>query len=504
MQLQKLARFVCLTTAALALLVLPDARMQAETYDPDWKSLDARPTPEWYLDAKLGIFIHWGVYSVPSFAYPDSYSEWYWHSLNGERENPNQRQSRNARATREFHERVYGEDFEYKDFAPLFKAELFDPDQWADVFQRSGAKYVVLTSKHHDGYALWPSKEADKTWGRKWNSAAVGPQRDLLGDLGASVRAAGLKMGFYYSLYEWFNPLWLSDRERYVNEHMIPQFKDAVTRYNPAIIFSDGEWDMEYRKWRSAELLAWLFNEAPNRNEVVVNDRWGKGIRHKHGGYYTTEYGAGMADASHPWEENRGMGHSFGYNRNEPLSNYKTGKELVWILIDLVSRGGNFLLDVGPTADGRIPELQQDRLLELGAWLEINGEAIFGTRTWKTPAQWTAGERPVQGYGEYREKYDILELAGSAPVNGKARKEVFFTRKGPDLYAITPGLPKGKLILKGVQAPKGAEVSMLGLETPLKWKQRKNNLAISVPALSVDEAPGRHAYAFKIPGGAGD
>ena len=198
------------------------------------------------------------------------------------------------------------------------------------------------------------------------------------------------------------------------------------------------------------------------------------------------------------------MGHSFGYNRNEPLSNYRTGKELVWILIDLVSRGGNFLLDVGPTADGRIPELQQDRLLELGAWLEINGEAIFGTRTWETAAQWTAGERPAQGYGQYREKYDILELAGAAPVNGKARKEVFFTRKGRDLYAITPGRPQGKLVLKGVRAPKEAEVSLLGLDRALAWKQRKNNLVISVPALSADEGPGRHAYAFKIPGGAGD
>ena len=504
MQLRKFALFVCCLTAALSPAAFPGARMQAQPYEPDWESLDARPTPEWYLDAKLGIFIHWGVYSAPAFAYPDSYSEWYWHSLDGERANPNERQSRNARATREFHERVYGKDFAYEDFAPLFKAELFDPDQWADVFRRSGAKYVVLTSKHHDGYALWPSKEAGKTWGRKWNSVEIGPQRDLLGDLGSSVRAAGLKMGFYYSLYEWFNPLWLSDRERYVNEHMIPQFKDVVTRYEPAIIFSDGEWDMEYQKWRSPELLAWLFNESPSRGEVVVNDRWGKGIRHKHGGYYTTEYGAGMADSSHPWEENRGMGHSFGYNRNEPLGNYRTGKELVWILIDLVSRGGNFLLDVGPTADGRIPELQQDRLLELGAWLEVNGEAIFGTRTWKTSAQWTEGERPAQGYGQYREKYDILELAGSTPVNGKARKEVFFTRKGPDLYAIVPGWPQGKLVLKGVRAPEEAEVSMLGMERPLKWKQRKGGLVITVPALSVDEVPARHAYAFKIPGGAGN
>ena len=497
-------KVIASAVVAVALFALVVTNASAQPYEPNWESLDARPTPDWYLDAKLGIFIHWGVYSVPSFAYPDSYSEWYWHSLNGDHENSGERQVRNAQATRDFHDRVYGGDFKYEQFAPRFKAELFDPNQWADVFRRSGAKYVVLTSKHHDGYALWPSKEASNTWGRKWNSVEIGPERDLLGDLGDSVRAAGMKMGFYYSLYEWFNPLWLSDRDKYVAEHMIPQFKDVVTRYKPALIFSDGEWDMEYQKWQSPEMLAWLFNEAPSRDEVVINDRWGKDIRHKHGGYYTTEYGAGMADASHAWEENRGIGHSFGYNRNEPLSNYKTTKELVWVLVDLVSRGGNFLLDVGPTADGRIPELQQDRLLELGAWLEVNGEAIFGTRTWKTSAQWTKGEQPVQGYGEYREKYDILELAGSAPVNGKARKEVFFTRKGKDLYAITPGLPKGTLTLKGVKAPKGTAVSMLGLDRTLKWKQIKGDLVITVPILTADEVPGQYAYAFKIPGGAGD
>ncbi len=497
-------KIVTRCVVALALIALVAANVSAQAYEPNWESLDARPTPDWYLDAKLGIFIHWGVYSVPSFAYPDSYSEWYWHSLNGARDNSNERQSRNSQATREFHDRVYGKDFKYEQFAPRFKAELFDPDQWADVFRRSGAKYVVLTSKHHDGYALWPSKEASNTWGRKWNSVEVGPERDLLGDLGDSVRSAGMKMGFYYSLYEWFNPLWLGDRDKYVREHMIPQFKDVVTRYKPAIIFSDGEWDMEYQKWQSPEMLAWLFNEAPSRDEVVINDRWGKDIRHKHGGYYTTEYGAGMADASHAWEENRGMGHSFGYNRNEPLSNYKTGKELVWVLVDLVSRGGNFLLDVGPTADGRIPELQQDRLLELGAWLDVNGEAIFGTRTWKTSAQWTQGEQPNQEYAQYRQKYDILELAGLAPVDGKARKQAFFTRKGQDLYAITPGLPKGSLTLNGVKVSKGASVSMLGLGRSLKWKQKRGDLVISVPILSADEVPGDYAYVFKIPGGAGE
>ena len=182
----------------------------------------------------------------------------------------------------------------------------------------------------------------------------VGPHRDLAGDLAAAVRAHGLKMGYYYSLYEWYNPLWLSDKPKYIAEHMTPQFKDLVTRYKPSIIFSDGEWDMDSKAWKSEELLAWLYNESPVKDQVIVDDRWGKDTRHKHGGYYTTEYAAGMKDASHAWEESRGMAYSYGYNRAEAIDDYRTGRELIMILVDLVSRGGNFLLDIGPTADGRI------------------------------------------------------------------------------------------------------------------------------------------------------
>ena len=500
----RLGRRFAVTWVSLASVAFTSApaELAAADFSSDWASLDSRPTPSWFLDAKLGIFIHWGVYSVPAFAYPDSYSEWYWHSLTASLEGRDERQRRNAAATREFHRRVYGDDFAYPQFAPLFKAEMFDPAEWADLFLRAGARYVVLTSKHHDGFALWPSREASRTWGRPWNSAESGPQRDLLGDLGDSVRAAGLKMGFYYSLYEWFNPLWLSDKDRYIREHMIPQFKDVVSRYRPALIFSDGEWDLEHERWQSTELLAWLFNEAPGRSEVVINDRWGKGIRHKHGGYYTTEYGAGMADGSHPWEENRGIGHSFGYNRNEPIDSYMTGKQLVWVLADLVSRGGNLLLDVGPTADGRIPLLQQARLLELGAWLSVNGEAIYGTRPWTTSAQWTEGKRPEQGYKQYRQKYDILELAGLAPRKGMARKMAFFTRKGDDLYAIVPGLPEGSLKLRGVRSRPGTKVTMLGVTRDLEWSQHADGVEISVPSMTPDELPGRHAYVFKVQSGA--
>lgn len=476
------------------------ARAQQTRYEPTWASLDRRPAPDWYLDAKFGIFIHWGVYSVPAYSAPDQYAEWYWNSLRATPRSDDGGARRRHEATVAFHERVYGKDFAYQQFAPLFRAELFDPDEWARIFRDAGARYVVLTSKHHDGFCLFPSEEANRHWGQPWNAVDVGPRRDLLGDLSEAVRRAGLKMGFYYSLYEWFNPLWLSDRKLYVERHMIPQFKDVVTRYEPSIIFSDGEWDMPSEDWRSPELLAWLYNESPVKDEVIVNDRWGRETRHRHGGYFTTEYGAGLPDATHPWEENRGMGFSYGYNRNEPLGNYRTGQELVWMLADLVARGGNLLLNVGPTADGRIPEVMQDRLKEIGDWLKVNGEAIYGTRTWTRSAQWTEGARPEQQYGDYRVKYDILAMAGQRPRNGQAVKQVFFTKKPGALYAITPGWPGPRLVLEDVVPARNTVVTMLGVPGRLTWRRRGNDLVIDTPPLSPDALPCRYAYTFKITG----
>jgi alpha-L-fucosidase len=488
--------------AALLITVLlaPGPEAQGTRYEPNWASLDTRPAPAWYLDAKFGIFIHWGVYAVPAYSTPNEYAEWYWYSLRAEPAKSDERGLKRHRDTVAFHERVYGKDFAYFQFAPQFKAELFDPDEWARIFEESGARYVAITSKHHDGFCLFPSAEANRHWGQPWNAVDIGPQRDLLGDLSESVRKAGLKMGFYYSLYEWFNPIWLADRQLYVDKHMIPQFKDVVTRYKPSIIFSDGEWDMPAADWKSPELLAWLYNESPVKDDVIVNDRWGKDTRHRHGGYFTTEYGAGMPDASHPWEENRGMGFSYGYNRNEPLSNYRTARELVWMLADLVARGGNLLLNVGPTADGRIPEVMQDRLREMGEWLSVNGEAIYGTRTWTRSAQWTAGVMPKQGFGEYRVAYDILTMAGQEPRDGTAVKQLFFTKKPDALYAITPGWPGATLVLKDVTPAANTVVTMLGVTTALKWRRQGSDLVIETPRLSVDQLPCRYAYTFKITG----
>ncbi len=478
------------------------ARAQQPRYEANWASLDSRPTPSWYTDAKFGIFIHWGVYSVPAFAAvhvkdENPYAEWYWNSLtNGmDAKGP----VGHGALTWAFHKRVYGPAFPYFNFAPMFRAELFDPGKWADLFVASGARYVALTSKHHEGFTLWRSPEANRSWGRPWNSVDLGPKRDLVLDLCEAGRRKGLRMGIYYSLYEWYNPLWLSDKPRYVKEHLIPQFKDVVTHVKPAIIFSDGEWELTSAEWHSPEMLAWLFNDSPVANEVVVDDRWGKDTRHKHGGYYTTEYTAGMQQSAHPWEENRGMGFSYGYNRMETFKDYRTDRELLLMLVDIVSRGGNLLLDIGPRADGGIPVIMEERLRELGNWLHSNGEAIYGTRAWWQTRQWSQGAVPRMQETDFRGEYDITKLVDSPPP-GAARVEAFFTAKDDAVYALLPSWPNGGIALNGVAAAGSAKIALLETSDELHFETRGTSLHIDVPDSLRSKFPFRNVYVLKMTG----
>jgi hypothetical protein len=296
--------------------------------------------------------------------------------------------------------------------------------------------------------------------------------------------------------------LWLSgDRDAYVQRHMFPQFKDLVTRYSPSVIFSDGEWDLPSEQWSAPALLAWLYNESPVAQKVVVNDRWGREGRHRHGGYYTTEYGAGLPGASHPWEENRGIGHSYGFNRNEDLADYATGQQLLLTLLDTVSRGGNLLLNIGPTADGRIPVVMQERLAYLGAWLEHNGEAVYGTRTFREGAQWSVGRKQeVDTSTNYRAKYDVEKLTLN-PAAGDARKEILFTRKGETLYAILPRYPRGELTIRNLRPSRGARISLLGSRhSNIAWRQRGGDVVFRVPDIGESELPFAGAHVFRIEG----
>uniref|UniRef100_UPI0032177864 alpha-L-fucosidase n=1 Tax=uncultured Draconibacterium sp. TaxID=1573823 RepID=UPI0032177864 len=446
------------------LVVFATQTVFSQRYKNNWKSIDSRPVPQWFEDVKFGIFIHWGLYAVPAWAPANAdigvyakYSEWYWYRINDN--------SKAGKLFRDYHNKTYGEDFKYQDFAPMFKAQHWDPEQWAELFKRAGAKYVVLTSKHHEGYTLWPSEQS---W--NWNSVDVGPHRDICGDLTKAVKDAGLHMGFYYSLYEWYNPLYHNNLEKYVDDHMIPQMKDLVTSYEPDILWTDGEWDYPSDKWKSTEFLAWLYNDSPVKNTICINDRWGKETRSKHGGYYTTEYDlvhsqTDIGEIERPWEECRGIGTSFGYNQMETPVNYMTSDALIDMLISKVASGGNLLLDVGPTADGRIPAIQQQRLYDIGDWLQINGEAIYGTKKWKD-----AKENQLQ--------------------------DVYFTQKGKDLYVHCTKYPDSNIEIKGIK--KASDVTLLGYSGKVAFKKSWKKVKISVPQLSPNTNPSQYAWVFKI------
>ena len=486
----------------LAMLFLLAFKAMAQPYEPKWESLDKRPVPAWFGDAKFGIFIHWGPYSVPAWAPVGTYAEWYQRWLQDKTCFGNSHPKPDA--VYDWHVRTYGKDFSYYQFGDLFKAQDFDPEAWARLFVESGAKYIVLTSKHHDGFCLWPSSLATKDFGRPWNSMDAGPKRDLVGELKEAVEKTPVKFGLYYSLYEWYNPLWKDKAKRgqFVDEHYLPQVKDLVTRYKPAMLWADGDWEETDTFWKSRELLTWLYNESPVKDTILVNDRWGKDCRHTHGGYYTTEYQSGFT-FDKPWEECRGIGFSFGYNRNEDVQDYNSAQVLILMLADVVSHGGNLNLDIGPDGTGKIPPIMQERLLQIGKWLKVNGEAIYGTHKWKTMVQWSAGHQMTGE--EYRKKKNLHYVDGGFvlkqtldPDPGMAVKEVFYTAKGDDVYAIVPRLPEGKLPLKGVVPQENTQVSMMGSGKMFQWRKAEDGIEVIVPPLLAKEVPCESAWVFKL------
>lgn len=447
-------------------------------FEPTWNSLDKRPIPHWFNQAKFGIFIHWGVYSVPSWRALgndryESYAEWYYARVMNDTKN----------GGNDFHCKNYGKDFEYRDFAPLFKAELFNPDFWADTFYKSGAKYVVLTAKHHDGYCLWPTKS---TYNNGWNSMDTGPQRDLVGELTEAVRKKGLKMGLYYSCIEWetnrtsrlpsghwLNPEIISKysipEDKYVNEHFIHQLKELISWYQPSLIFADGgEWEENEEYWKTKEFLSWLYNNAPNKDEVVVNDRFYKDMPGKHGDYFSSEYhDTDIVGPKHPWEESRGIGNSYGFNRAENLDDYKSSTELIHELISIISRGGNFLLNIGPTADGRIPVIMQQRIRDIGDWLTVNGEAVYGS---------TAVKEKIFSHD----------------------KHVYFSQHDTDIFVITTRWPEKNIVIQGNCTDNIHAVSLLGSDCTIDWNRDSSGLSIIPPDLSPITVPCNHAYVFKL------
>lgn len=397
--------------------------MQKKFFEPTWESVKTHTLPQWYDDCKLGIFIHWGLYSVPAWAEVtwelgaepsaeewfrhNPYAEWYLNTIRIP-DSP----------ARKHHDLTYGKGFPYERFAESFTCEKWDPSEWARLFKEAGAGYVVLTTKHHDGFCLFPSKYTD------YHAGNLGPKRDLVGDLTNAVREQGLRMGTYFSgLLDWTT--FSRPRIRHTNEDnynhtyafsdfSFNQAMELVDRYKPSVLWNDIGWP-EKGRMDLPHLFAHYYNSVP---EGVIDDRWDV----EYCDYTTAEYLHGERTLDKKWEMCRGLGLSFGYNQNEGDETVISGQALVRLLVEYVSHNGNLLINVGPRADGTIPEIQVDRLKKLGAWLKAHGEAIYGTRPWK-------------------EKQKDRLPSGA---------DVFYTRKGRNLYAIIDGLPLGT---KSVQLP---------------------------------------------------
>jgi alpha-L-fucosidase len=479
------------------------------TYRPTWESVATHPVPAWYEDAKLGVFVHWGPYSVPAWAprVPDiqtvlrdhgpswllrhnPYAEWYRNSA-----------GLKGSSTWRHHQETYGADFSYDGFVPRFEAAsgAADLGELAGLCRAAGARYVVLTAKHADGYCLWPTSQVHPVKG------AYRSGRDLVGDLSAAVRAAGMRMGLYYcGGYDWpFNGAVLSGLAdlalavpadpayaRYAEVHVA----ELVERYRPSVLWNDVGWP-------PGSDLAALFADYYNSVEDgVLNDRWFQTGRRRratdavlraaaavverlwplvprrrralvipqgrHFDFATPEYTAFDDIVEKKWEATRGVGNSFGANRNEDPAAALSATGLIRLLADVVAKNGNLLIGVGPEPDGEVPEWQAEPLRGLGRWLAVNGEAIYGTRPWSAAAAVTADDTPVRHTQDGRALY--LTLLG------------------------TPGTTKvvfPSLEVAG-DAADALRVGLLGSEGRIEHHLEGGRLAVDLPGrLPVSESP---------------
>uniref|UniRef100_H0X0G7 Alpha-L-fucosidase n=1 Tax=Otolemur garnettii TaxID=30611 RepID=H0X0G7_OTOGA len=459
------ARSEAVGVLLLLLLVLgvadlaPRARHPTQSqrrYTPDWPSLDSRPLPAWYDEAKFGVFVHWGVFSVPAWG-----SEWFWWHWKGEGLAPYQ----------SFMNENYPPGFSYADFGPEFTARFYHPEEWASLFQAAGAKYVVLTTKHHEGFTNWPSPVS---W--NWNSKDVGPHRDLVGELGTALRKRCVSTSSIPSLLVCFRSLQLASYLKgfwLLNKHMGPAPYSLSHRCRPSLRM----WSYCFYKLKPSyetqnEFTCWPTYEYSLKDDVVVNDRWGRNTSCHHGGFYNCQ-DKYMPHSlpSHKWEMCTSIDKlSWGYRRNMVISEVVKESQIIKELIQTVSLGGNYLLNIGPTKDGLIIPIFQERLLAVGKWLSINGEAIYATKPWR-----------VQ-----------LENMTS----------VWYTSKGSCVYAIFLHWPEnGVLSLAFPITTSSTTITMLGIQEDLKWSTDPiKGLLINLPQLPPSALPVQFAWTVKLTG----
>ncbi len=456
-------------------------------FQANWPSLEQYVVPAWYQDAKFGIFIHWGVYSVPGFG-----NEWYPRNMYDQK-NP-------AFA---HHVATFGpqSQFGYKDFIPRFKAEHYEPDAWARLFRDAGAKFVVPVAEHHDGFAMYDSSFSD------WCAARMGPKRDLIGDLATSVRKAGLHFGAssHRAEHFWFYDLGTefdSDVRNPANaefygparprkapggkaenqpdkaymDDWLARTSEIVDKYKPELMWFD--WWIEqpaFEPYRQ-RFAAYYYDKAAEWKRGVVINYKNKAYPDK-AAVLDIERGKLDAMRKEVWQTDTSIGlKSWGYIDNEQ---FRTPDSLIDDLVDIVSKNGILLLNIGPKPDGTIPEQAREILLEMGQWLKVNGEAIYGTRPWKT-----FGEGPTQvltgGFTDRKQK----------PFTGE---DIRFTSKGKAVYAIALDWPGKQMKVKSITA-KVRSVRLLGYSGKLHWTQTPDGLVVDLP----DKNPGKFAHALRV------
>ena len=473
-----------LTIVMLVLFVgaLFGVEYKNKAYEPEWESLIQHPTPEWFKDAKFSIYFHWGVYSVPAFG-----NEWYPRNM-----------YKKGSDIFEHHLKTWGpqDKFGYKNFIPLFTADKFNADEWVDLFVNSGAKFVGPVAEHHDGFAMWNSKLTD------WDAYDKGPKRDILGEISTTARKRGLKfMTSFHHAFDWkyYEYAYQYDAKdpRYAGLYNLPhapgtpesedfledwlgKLIEVIDNYQPDYIWFDFGWREPTFEPYKREFLAYYYNKA---------EEWGKNVVVS----YKDDHlpvGAGILDLERGrldslrqiyWITDTSIDKkSWCYITNP---DYKSVNTMVDNQVDRVSKNGNTLMNISPRADGTIPDGQKERLLGIGKWLKVNGEAIYGSRHW-----YKYGEGPT-------------EFKGGGFIDGKAlvytNKDIRFTTNGNNIYAIVLDWPEETLVVesfKEFDSAKIKAVSLVGVEGNLKWEMTANGLEIQIPK----KKPCDNAYSFKV------
>jgi alpha-L-fucosidase len=498
--------------------------LRAEDYEPQWDSLARhQQAPEWFRDAKFGIYFHWGPYSVPAFG-NEHYPRTMYGHVSGKPPKPKKAATKGigfqTYREHEFHIRTYGQpkDFEYHDLIPLFTAQSFNAEKWAEIFFLAGAKFSGPVAMHHDGFAMWDSSITP------WNSMAIGPRRDIVGEMARAIRKRGMKFitTFHHAKvgraadgdpakHRWH----YLGRQKYLEREAVeqlhsddeqleklygtmpwPEFltmwksllSEVIQRYEPDLIWFDSWLDRIPEESRK-EFLAEYFNAAKEWNKDVVVTYKQEDLPANIG---VVDYEKGRLDTvtDFAWltDDTISAGSwtttgSWSYTEELDI---KSAKVLLHTLIDIVSKNGNLLLNISPTAAGVIPEAQCESLLEMGAWLRANGEAIYETRPFSTYGE---GPKRLTSSGHF------VEMSGEY-----TSENIRFTRNDKSVFAIQLGWagPKKKIAIKSLGRNRSGQqikrVTVLDSPEEIDWVVEDDALYVTTPSV----APNDIAICYKI------